>query len=363
MHKTLHKVEQVIENFINENKIPGLSLHIVSDGESIFTFDYGYSNIELKKAMQQDTVSSIMSISKSFTAIAMLHLEENTEFNLDTPIIEYLPYFSTKSGKYNEITSNHILSHTAGFPDNIWLVTLLDNGLYKFAKNLPEYQFIFKQCPNIEDTITKIKSREDITKYFSNIDLAYEPGKGWLYCTDAYVILADVLEKISGLTWEEYLIENIMKPLNMNNTYINPSKGSSYNMNEYYLYSKGDFIKIPTPNNQLGAPVGFIYSTANDMAKYLIAIMRSEQKIISQSSRSKMFSMIAQREPRLSYGLGWKIKKLRDSKVIEHAGGYPGVSSFASMIPAKNFGLIMLCNIGDAPLQILSDSIVDIFYP
>lgn len=362
MHEKLHKVEQVIESFFNENKIPGLSLHLVSDGVSIFTFDYGYSNIELKKPMHQDTVSSIMSISKSFTAIALLHLEENTNFNLDTPIIEYLPYFRTKSGRYNKITSNHILSHTAGFPDNIWLVTLLDNSLYKFAKNLPEYQFIFKQCQNIEDTITKIKSREDITKYFSNIDLPYEPGKGWLYCTDAYVILADVLEKISGLTWEEYVTENIINPLNLNNTYINPSKDLSQDMNEYYLYRKNNFIKIPTPNNQLGAPVGFIYSTANDMAKYLIAIMGSDRKFISQSSKSKMFSMFAQREPGLSYGLGWKIKKLRDSKVIEHAGGYPGVSSFASMIPAKTFGLVMLCNIGDVPLQILSDNIVDIFH-
>ncbi|UCZ54918.1 beta-lactamase family protein [Bacillus shivajii] len=360
MHDRLHKVDEIIGNFVNDQKFPGLSLHIVSDGDSIFTFDYGYSNIELKKPMQQDTVSSIMSISKSITALAMLHLEENSDFNLDTPIIEYLPYFKTMSGRYNKITSKHILSHTAGFPDNIWLVTLLDYGLYEFAKKLPEYQFIYKQFPNLEETLTNLKSREDITKYFSNSDLTYEPGQGWLYCTDSYVILADILEKISGLTWEEYVTENIIKPLNMDNTYINPST-SLQTMNNYYLYRQSDYIKLPTPNNSLGAPVGFIYSTANDMAKYLIAIMGTEQKVISQSSRSKMFSRIAQREPGLSYGLGWKVKKVRESKVIEHAGGYPGVSSFASMIPAKQFGLVILCNTSDVPLQILSDKIIDIF--
>lgn len=363
MHEKLHKAEEMIENYIAENKVPGFCLQIVSDGDIIYTFNYGYSNLESKKPIQQGTVSSIMSISKSITAMAMLHLEENTYFNLDTPIIEYLPYFSTKSGRYNEITSKHILSHTAGFPDHIWLVTLLDKGLYEFAKNLPEYQFIFSQFPNVEDTISKIKSREDITKYFSHIDLTYEPGEGWRYCTDAYVILADILEKISGLTWEQYVMENIIKPLNMHYTYINPSKATLQNMNDYYLYENSDYIKLPTPNNPLGAPVGFIFSTANDMAKFLIALMGSDQTIISQSAKSKMFSAIAQREPGLSYGLGWKVKKVREAKVVEHAGGYPGVSSFSSMIPAKKFGLIMLCNIGDIPLRNVSDYIVDIFHP
>lgn len=142
MNETLHKVEEVIDNFLKEKHVPGLILHIVSDGGSILTFDYGYSSIELKKPMKQDTVSSIMSISKSFTGIAMLHLEENNDYKIDTPIVEYLPYFRTKSGRYDKITSKDILSYTVVFPDDIWLVTLLDNGLYRFAKNLPEYQLM-----------------------------------------------------------------------------------------------------------------------------------------------------------------------------------------------------------------------------
>lgn len=363
MNETLHKVEEVIEQFLSATAVPGLSVQLVYQEKSIFTFNYGCSDIELKKPMQQDTVSSIMSISKSFTGIAMLHLEENNDFNIDTPVIEYLPYFKTKSGKYDKITSRHILSHTAGFPENIWLVTLLDNGLYQFAKKLPEYQFIFEQFSNIEETLRKIKSREDVTKYFSDIELAYAPGEGWKYCTDAYVILADVLEKVSGLTWEEYVSENVLKPLNMNNTHINPSPDSLHNMSNYYLINNNNYIKLPHSNNPIGAPVGFIYSTADDMASYLIALMIGDPQVISPSSRAKMFSMIAEREPGLSYGLGWKVKKMRDRKVVEHAGGYPGVSSFASMIPAENFGIVMLCNTGDVDLQTVSDQIVDFFYP
>jgi CubicO group peptidase (beta-lactamase class C family) len=113
------------------------------------------------------------------------------------------------------ITSKQILSHTAGFPENIWLVTLLDKHLFDLVKNAPEYEFIFKEVPNIEELISTTKNREDITRYFSNIELEYEPGDGWNYCTDAYVIMADILEEVSGLTWEEYLIKNILNPLNM----------------------------------------------------------------------------------------------------------------------------------------------------
>lgn len=361
MQDKLRKAETIINNFIEGNKIPGLSLQIVSQGEVILTKDYGYGNIESQKPMKQDSVSSIMSITKSFTAIAMLHLEEHTNFSIDMPITEYLPYFRTKSGSYDKITTKHILSHTAGFPDNIWLVTLLDNGLFEFAKNLPEYNFIYELFHDIDGLISRTKSREDVIRYFSNIDLAYPPGEGWQYCTDAYVIVADILEKVSGITWEEYVFNNIIEPLNMNDTYINPSIDRIENMSDYYLYRNNKFIKIPTPNNPIGAPVGFIYSTTNDLGKYLIAIMEGKENFITQRSRDMMFTMIAQRDPKLSYGLGWKVKKVRDMKVVEHAGGYPGVSSFASMIPNNRFGLAILCNTGDVPLQGLSDEIIDIF--
>src|SRR5699024_11956341 len=106
-----HKVMKVIESFLKEKRVPGLRLQMVSKGETIFTFNYGYSNIDLKKPMKEDTLNSIISISKSFTEVEKLHLEENMDFNIDTPIIEYLPYFCTKSDRFNTITSNHILSH------------------------------------------------------------------------------------------------------------------------------------------------------------------------------------------------------------------------------------------------------------
>lgn len=359
LNDNTRKLETIIENFIQKHKSPGLSLQLVFEGKSFYQYNHGYSNLELKNLINQDSVHSIMSITKSFAAMAMLHLEETTHFNIDTPIVEYLPYFRTKSGRYDKITSKHILSHTAGFPENIWIVTLLDKGLFEFAKTLPEYQFIFKQFPNIEDTITRMTSREDVTKYFGNIDLAYEPGEGWKYCTDAYVIIADILEKISGLTWEEYVMEHILTPLHMDNTHINPLENSHPNMSDYYLRMDKDFVKIPTPYNPLGAPIGFVFSTTNDMAMYLIALMDNDQKIISQSSKDKMFEMIAQREPGLSYGLGWKVKTVRDIKVVEHAGGYPGVSSFASMVPDKQFGVIVLSNTDEVPLQMLSDEIID----
>lgn len=356
-------IETILNRFVRENHIPGLSLQMVSKGRTVFTYEDGYSHIESKKRINQDSISSIMSLTKSFTATALLHLEEHTYFTLDTPIIEYLPYFRTKSGHFSKITTKHILSHTAGFPENIWLVTLLDKHLFEFVKNAPDYQFIFKQAPNIETIIKNTNSREDITRYFSNIELEYEPGEGWQYCTDAYVIAADILEKISGLTWEEYIVNHLIKPLHMNRTFIDlPLRTVIENINHYYLYSNGKYQQIPSPYNPLGAPVGFIYSSTNDMAKYLVAHMENKQNIISPTSRNKMFAMIAHREPGLSYGLGWKIKTINDLKIVEHAGGSPGVSSFAAMVPEKEFGLVMICNIGEVPLQKISDQIIEVLH-
>src|SRR5699024_3813351 len=145
---------------------------------------------------------------------------------------------------------------------------LQDRNLAHLMQQAPEYHSLLEQFP--EDVLNTIKNREDVSKYFSNAQLLYEPGQGWHYCTDAYVIAADILEKITGLSWEKYIEKNIFNKLGLKKTFTDPSRMQTEDdVTHYYIEHGSSVIELPTPVNQICAPAGFIYSNVNDLSKYL----------------------------------------------------------------------------------------------
>ncbi|SHG51492.1 serine hydrolase domain-containing protein [Ornithinibacillus halophilus] len=360
MNVNIEKIDEYLNLYQYHHQIPGFAVNIVKDNQILYSQSFGSTSIESpQNRVNADTIFSIQSITKSFTAMALLHSEENTNFSLDDPIIRYLPYFRTKSGNFDEITTRHILSHTAGFPENVWIATLLDEELYELGKNLPEYKFIFDMYPNLEDILRTIKSREDVTRFFSQIELESTPGKNWKYCTDAYVIATDVLEKVSGLTFENYVNKHIFNVLGMNRTFVNPTFSTDEkNVSSYYMNTINTPIEVAQPENIIGAPMGFIYSTANDLSNYVIDIMDENGQILSKQQYHKLFEPLAKREEGLSYGLGWKLKEFQGLKIVEHAGGYPGVSCFISMVPEHKLGIILLSNMDQITLMNVSNKLI-----
>src|SRR5699024_6907666 len=140
---------------------------------------------------------------KSFTATSIMQLVEQGLIELDAPVSRYLPYFKIKNEALTQqLTVRQVLSHTAGFPGDFWIASLQDRNLARLMQQAPEYHSILEQFP--EDVLNTINNREDVSKYFSNAQLLYEPGQGWHYCTDAYVIAADILrseERRVGKVW------------------------------------------------------------------------------------------------------------------------------------------------------------------
>ena len=190
-----------------------------------------------------------------------------------------------------------------------------------------------KSCTNSfqKKRLLTIQTREDITRYFAHVRLVASPGERFAYCSDAYVIASDVLEKVSGMCWEDYVKKHILQPLRMDRTFINPTFSSrETDVAGYYLKTIGQSIAVPLPENSLGAPVGYIYSTANDLSTYLIHHMDKSGKWLTTSNLRNMQTAHAKREEGLSYGLGWTIREQHDLHVVEHAGQSLGVSSFVS---------------------------------
>ncbi|WP_197431600.1 serine hydrolase domain-containing protein [Lentibacillus sp. JNUCC-1] len=360
---TLTEIITYINNYVHYKKIPGLAVGMTANGNTVFVKGFGVRQInDLYSRVNADTIFSIQSLTKSFTASALVHLAEHTDFNLDRPVIDYLPYFRTKSGAFHEITTRHILSHTAGFPEDVWVASLLDSAMMTFAKDMPEYRFLDEKFPDVEQFLTRFGSREDITRYFAEIDLSYIPGESWAYCTDAYVIAADILEKVSGLSWEAYVATHILNPLDLSRTMVTPSfVAEEENIASYYLKTIDAPIETPLPKNAVGAPMGFMYSTIRDLLIYLQAHMKSDERIMSETSFAEMQTPFAKRKEGLSYGLGWKIMSKDGVKIVSHAGGYPGVSSFAAMIPDYQLGIVLLANTDSLRLETVADKVMNMW--
>lgn len=212
-----------------------------------------------------------------------------------------------------------------------------------------------------------MKTREDIVKWFQKVELEYPPGKGWNYCTDAYVILADLFEKVTGVEWETHLEDEILSPLHMNRT-TSDSKNVEEDPNSARYYLGEEKIETPFPKNALSAPIGYLYSTANDLGKYLAFHLTGESDVL----RSGLIEQMQQpvhlvneewqfgSEVR-SYGLAWFTDLYKGLRVIEHGGGQMAVRSLMTMVPELGLGIVVLLNFDGTTHHDVCDKIIDIF--
>lgn len=343
MQAKIQDISKILNQYRSSHQIPGLSANMIVDGEVVYSQGFGTPHAESPyNLIHADTLFSIQGITEAFTACALVHLEEHSSFSLDTPVVEYLPYFE-KEG-FNKTTTAHLLSHTAGFHEDYRIVPLLDEGIYNFVKNMPEYKDMTEKVTDIKDVRQKLSDREAVSKYLSEYSLNATPGKEFYYYSDAYMIAANVLEKVSGLSWEAYVSKNIFEPLGLRDTYINiPHNIDEKRTAKYYMKGIGDPIQTPTPHNSVGAPVGSIYSTAADLSTFLKAQMTPDV-LLSETALKKMQASQIKIDDTTGYSLGWKTTELEGLNVISQTGSYPGISSSIAFIPDKNFGLVFLCN-------------------
>lgn len=372
LHKLRNKIsefEVFIKELQDENKIIGLSVAFVYDDNIIYHKGFGKSRLNPERDITSDTIMSIQSITKSFVASSIMHLRECGLINLADPIVKYLPYFRTTNKDISDtITVKQLLSHTAGFPNNVEIANLICPNRKEFKDNV--WQNKVEEYQTAIDSVTTL---EDITRYFSNVVLDYSPGEEWEYCTDAYAIVGDLFEKVSGQTWIKYIEENIFKPIGMDRTTLDPSRAKEdEDSSRYYFEYDKQIEKAPYPTNPVAAPIGFIYSTAKDLAKYLAAhmeygyspILKSRSIADMQNPIGKIPKEFHDKLDNLKdtgYGLGWFIGKYKDFKIVEHGGGYTGIRTHVSMVPCRKLGIVALSNYDETNTMHICRKAIDIF--
>lgn len=295
LEKWLHRTHE-------SGKFNGTVL-LSKNGEVIFSESYGYDSVEALNPLTEHSSFNLASVSKQFTAmgIALLHNQSKLKYN--DKLSEHIPELAY----YKDITIQHLLHHTSGLPD---------------------YMQLAAKDSNEDDIFT---TQEMVTLYQQHHpNLNFEPGSKFQYSNAGYVLLSEIIERVSGESFQSFMSSNIFKPLNMKDTQVFNLLSESEPTNRVYGYKNSLWIfggkKLPQDLNFFDgvAGDGGIYSSAHDL--YLWHRALNDGALVSNELYNTAYTPAQLSDgSKTKYGFGWFINP---DNSVEHAGGWQGFTSY-----------------------------------
>lgn len=302
-------IEAFIDREMPAAGVPGLAYAVVSDGEIELVGARGVLELGGDEAVTPDTAFVTGSISKSFTALAVVQLVEAGKIGLDTELSRYLAVFSDR--RAGTTTIRQLLSHTSGFS------TLQGNASQW----------------DVSSEHDDLASRVD---RLAHVVPAYQRGKKWEYSNANYQILGRVIEVVSGQKYGTYVESHILEPAGMDHSYVADGKQHDAMATGHRSWFGTHQALTDSPTSPGTAPQGGIIASASDLARYMRLMMNGEDDIVSAESKAEMMRPASHVSP--SYGFGWFIDS--DNGSVWHAGASPGFETLATLVPAEKKGVV-----------------------
>lgn len=312
------KIDSIIDILSFKNK-PGVEIFVKTKSKVLYHKAFGNSDLDLKKDLKINSVYNIASVSKEFTSMSILQLAESGKLSLTDDVKKYLPDFPNEE---SIITIENLLTHTSGIKRHTTLA---------WAEN--------EANKNFKNTI-------DVINYFKQDTLEFKPNKRHSYANMNYIILAYIIEKVSGLSYQEYIKENIFEPLNMTNTFY-PTDGQIISNKPIgYETKNGDFVRHrPHSHTQSRGP-GSIHSTAMDLAKWYNGLVNF--KVVSKELLYKTWSPYKVLNKVISnYGYGFYTDEKFGKLSVFHNGFIFGYSTSDLYFPEDDLLILVFSNISD----------------
>lgn len=307
---------------------------IAKNGEILFEDYRGYSNYATKAPLNKYTAMHIASVSKTFTAIAVLQLMEKEKINLDSDVRNYLPNFP-----YKNITVKNLLSHRSGLPNYVHLMD--DNKIILTRKKNKRGKWISYKKVIANDYAKSFVTNKGVLQFFVDKQPAVEalPDKKFNYCNTNFALLALIVEKVSGLDFPNYMKQNIFMPLGMSHSFIFSIKDTSHYSPSYkYNY-------VPYGIEKLDCVYGDknVYSTPEDLLLWDKALYTS--KLVSQSAIHMAFTPYSNERPGMhNYGLGFRLLTYPDKTIPFHNGWWHGNNAVFTRLINDTATIIVLGN-------------------
>lgn len=325
---TAKTIEQAYTKLLKNKKGVGLSMAIVHKGEIVYAKGFGYADKENEIKANENTVYRIGSITKSFTSLAIMQLQEKGKLNVNQSLLDFIPELKIQN-RFNEekpFLIGDVLSHLSGLPSDIY------NGFV--ANNPPNTKWLIEEL-NKQTTISPSKYKDA----YSNV---------------GYHLLGEVIARASNTSYNEYVNEHIFKPLQMNSSFIKYDDKLTKNYAKAYI--NGDKFEEPLLRDEAA---GMIHSTVLNMANYVKMLLKNgsfkDHKLISsieQMTINRMKNTILVDNINEGYGYGLTVKNIEiikngktiSARSIGHNGNTFGYASDFSFIPELDLGVVVLTN-------------------
>lgn len=312
------EINVILEKVISDKTVAGVAAGYCVEGKTIGQSSAGYANIKTNQKFELDTKVRMGSIAKPMTALATMQLVEQGLIDLDVPIQKYIPDYP-KHPK-TQITVRHLLSHTSGIDG------------YKDGRE--------------SNTTTNYPTLYEALDIFKDRDLLFEPGTQYSYTTYGYTVIGVVIEKVSGISFEEYMQKNIWDKADMTNTGVEKFGKKMGNQSELYSRNNGKGkAKIAKENNLSNRiPAGGFYTNLEDMLKFGNAVLN--HIFVKESTMDLMRQHHSLEKENNAYGFGWFLyaSKPNEGNIIGHPGGQTGNTSFLFIVPSKKAVSVILAN-------------------
>ena len=330
--------QEIIAKAMEDGSIPGVSIALVKLGEIVATGGFGYRNREEERPMEADTISSIASLTKSFTALAIMMLVEEGKLSLDEPVQSYLPEFRVADPEASrKMTPRMLLSHKSGMGRT------------------------GHQTPVFNEPVAPYSDRADLVSRLAEVKLQSPPNAAWSYCNEGYVTLGLLIETLSGTPLETFYEERIFAPLGLNSTFAGFARWKqSDNGTTGYKKSGDELVTAWLPDEySIYLSTGGIVSTAPDLARYQISQMDyADNRLISAGSLEQLHAIsMPYGDTGWGYGLGWFIRWHNGRKVVAHSGGQAGVATYSLMLPDEHSGVVVVANLSGAKVAELAEQL------
>jgi CubicO group peptidase (beta-lactamase class C family) len=325
--------QQEMEAFVQAHLATGnfMGAVLVARGDEVlFQGGYGKANLELDVPNTPESVFRLGSLTKQFTAAAILQLQEQGLLDINDTVDRYLPGYPHG----DEITIYQLLNHTSGIPD------------YEFL----ESRMVYRNAVSLDALMAK----------FSGLPFDYKPGSQFKYSSSGYVILTAIIEKVSGQSYADYLAEHIFQPLGMEATrYDNadtvlPGRASGYTW-DGDAYHNAEFFDM---SNAAGA--GGLVSTVGDMYKWDQALYTDA--VLSAAAREAYFAPSMRMEEGMSSAYGWMIRETPEHTQAMHSGGINGFVTFVIRDAATQLYVVVLSNVENSAAVDVAQGLAAIAY-
>ncbi|MFO7829219.1 MAG: serine hydrolase domain-containing protein [Bacteroidales bacterium] len=284
-------------------------------GSSIYNKSFGYADLRKRAPLDDHAVFQLASVSKQFTAMGVMILKERNQLSYEDTVAKYIPDFP-----YPEITIRMLLNHTSGLPNYMWLV---------------EHHWKGDKAP-YNDDILQMMAEHQLPLYFT-------PGRRFNYSNTGYIVLAALVEKISGQRFSEFMAENIFQPLKMNHSFVYSSsfKASKKDFLTGFYYRGRTYRMIPETVNDGAVGDKGVYSTTEDLYKWDQALYTNV--LVSDETMNEAVTPFKLRDKyTMPYGFGFRIRERNNKKVVYHHGRWNGFrTSFFRFIDDHNTIIVL----------------------